>query len=47
MIPTPFNLRVEYIEAKYAERISKSPGVTRVDEVTITKKCHNLDDIVF
>ena len=47
MIPTPFNLRVEYIEAKYAERISKSPGVTRVDSMTITKKCHNLDDIVF
>ena len=47
VIPTPFDLRVEYIEAKYAERIAGSPGVTRVDEVTITKKCHCLDDIVF
>ncbi len=47
VIPTPFDLRVEYIEAKYAERIAGSPGVTRVDEVTITKKCHGLDDIVF
>jgi D-aminopeptidase len=47
MIPIPFNLRVEYIEAKYAEGITTSLGVTRLDEVTIIKKCHNLDDIVF
>jgi len=47
VIPTPFDLRVEYIEAKYAERIAGSPGVTRADEVTITKKCHGLDEIVF
>jgi D-amino peptidase len=47
VIPTPFTLRVEYIEAKYAEGKLKSPGVTRVNEVTITKKCHHLDDIVF
>ncbi len=47
MISTPFTLRVEYIDAKYAESKIKSPGVTREDEVTITKKCHTLDDIVF
>lgn len=47
MIPIPFNLRVEYIEAKYAKGITTSLGVTRLDEVTIIKKCHNLDDIVF
>lgn len=47
VISTPFTLRVEYIAAKYAESVMKSPGVMREDEVTITKKCYTLDDIVF
>ena len=47
VIPTPFTLKVEYIEAKYAEGIAQSPSVTRLDDVTITKKCNTLDDIVF
>ena len=47
VIPIPFDLKVEYIEAKYAEGTSKTPNLTRLDEVTITKKCNNLDDIVF
>jgi D-amino peptidase len=47
VIPTPFTLKVEYIDAKYAEGFTQSPGVTRVNDVTITKKCKTLDDIVF
>ncbi|MCW4040474.1 MAG: M55 family metallopeptidase, partial [Candidatus Bathyarchaeota archaeon] len=47
VIPTPFTLKVEYIEAKYMEGIARSPGVTRLDDVTITKKCNTIDDIVF
>jgi D-amino peptidase len=47
VIPTPFTLTVEYVDAKYAEGVSQSPGVTRVDDVTITKQCNTLDDIVF
>jgi len=47
VIPTPFTLKVEYIEAKYMAGIARSPGVTRLDDVTITKKCNSLDDIVF
>ena len=47
VISTPFTLRVEYIAAKYAESKVNFPGVTREDEVTITKKCNSLDDILF
>jgi D-amino peptidase len=47
VIPTTLILRVEYIAAKYAESKIQSPGVTRVDEMTITKKCQTLEDIVF
>jgi D-amino peptidase len=47
VITTPFILKVEYVDTKYAENISKSPGVTRIDGVTITKKCYNIDEIVF
>ena len=43
----PFTLKVEYIESKYAEEKEKLPGVTRLDEVTITKQCKNLDDVIF
>ena len=44
---TPFTLRAEYITAKYAEKIAQSPEVTRLDDVTISKQCRTLDDIVF
>jgi D-amino peptidase len=46
-ISTPFELKVEYVEAKYAERISNYLGVTRLNDVTILKHCKTLDDIVF
>jgi D-amino peptidase len=46
-ISTPFTLKVEYIAAKYAEGIAQSSDVARLNDVTITKKCHTLDDIVF
>ncbi len=46
-LPAKFNLRVEYVEAKYAEGTAKAPGVTRLDEVTIAKECNGLSDIVF
>jgi D-amino peptidase len=47
IISTPFTLKIEYIAAKYAEGVARSPSVTRLDDVTITKKCNTLDDIVF
>ena len=47
VISPPFTLRVEYIDAKYAELLTKSQHVLREDEVTITKKCYALNDIVF
>jgi D-amino peptidase len=43
----PFILKVEYIESKYAEEKARLPGVTRIDDVTISKKCENLEDIIF
>ncbi len=43
----PFTLKVEYIEPKYAEEKAKSPGVTRLDEFTITKRCQSLEDVIF
>lgn len=46
-LPKEFDLKVEYVEAKYADGPSNFPGVTRLDEVTITKKCKSLQDIVF
>ena len=46
-LPDEFNLKVEYVESKYADGPGKAPGVTRVDEVTIAKRCHGLEDIVF
>ena len=46
LISTPFTLRVEYIAAKYAEKIAQSLAVTLLDDVTITKKCCTLDNIV-
>jgi D-amino peptidase len=47
VLPSEFDLKVEYVESKYADGPAKSPGVTRVDEVTITKRCYELADIVF
>jgi len=43
----PFTLRVEFIDAKYAEDKMKMPGVKRVDDVTISKVCKSLGDVVF
>ena len=43
----PFTLRVEYIDAKYAEEKAKLLGVKRLDDTTITKFCESLDDVVF
>jgi D-amino peptidase len=42
----PFTLRVEYIEPKYAEEKANLPGVTRLDEFTITKQGHGLEDVI-
>ncbi len=47
VIKTPLTLKVEYVEAKYSERVAASPGVTRIDDVTIMKKCKSLADIIF
>jgi D-amino peptidase len=44
---TPFTLRVEYIEEKYADAKAGFPGVKRLDSVTITKECQNLADVIF
>jgi len=46
-IKEPFTLRVEYVEAKYAEIHSKSPQVERINDVTIRKTCNSLEDIIF
>ena len=44
---TPFTLRVEYIEEKYADAKAGFPGVKRLDSVTITKECQSLADVIF
>ena len=46
-LPTEFDLKVEYVKAKYADDLANASGVTRLDEHTITKKCKSLQDIVF
>ena len=43
----PFTLKVEYVEAKYAEDKSKLPGIKRLDEATISKQCSSLEDVIF
>jgi D-amino peptidase len=43
----PFTLKVEYIEPKYANDKAKLPGVKRLNEVTITKQCQSLEDVIF
>ena len=45
-LKTPFTLKVEYIEPKYAEDKTKLPGVTRLDDNTITKRCNSLEDVI-
>lgn len=45
--PDEFDLKVEYVEAKYADNFASAPGVERIDEVTIAKRCHSLEDIIF
>lgn len=47
VLPSEFDLKVEYVEAKYADRPAQAPGVTRIDDITITKRCYGLADIVF
>lgn len=47
VFPDEFDLKVEYVEAKYAENFANAPGVTRIDDVTIGKRCKGLEDIVF
>ena len=46
-LKTPFTLKVEYIEAKYADDKAKLPGVTKLDKNTISKQCNGLGDVVF
>ena len=46
-VKKPFTLKVEYIEAKYAEDKLSLPGVKRLNDTTITKLCNSLDDVVF
>ena len=43
---TPFTLKVEYIEEKYADAKAGLPGVKRLDSVTVTKECNSLEDII-
>ncbi len=45
-IDKPFILKIEYIESKYADSKEKLPGVKRLDDLTITKKCNSLSDVV-
>jgi D-amino peptidase len=44
---TPFTLKVEYIEDKYADAKAGFLGIKRLDSVTITKECQSLADVVF
>lgn len=46
-LPEKFDLKVEYVEAKYADGPSQGPGVKKLDPVTLTKKCNGLSEIVF
>ena len=43
----PFELKVEYIEPRYADEKVKLPGVKKLNETTITKFCKSLEDVVF
>ena len=43
----PFTVKVEYVESKYAKEKTKFPGVTLIDNVTISKKCQGLEDVIF
>ncbi|MBT5641838.1 hypothetical protein HOJ44_01850 [Candidatus Bathyarchaeota archaeon] len=46
-IKTPFNLKVEYTEAKYVDRFKDLPEVEMLSETSFTKKCYSLDEIIF
>ena len=46
-IKTPFNLKVEYIEAKYAQGFKDTPGIEMLSETSFTKRCNGLDEIIF
>jgi D-amino peptidase len=42
----PFTLKVEYTQAKYAEAKTQIPGVTRLNNLTISKECQELSDFI-
>jgi len=44
---TPFTLKVEYIEEKYAKAKVGFPGVKRLDSLVITKECSSLEEVIF
>ena len=46
-IKTPFNLKVEYTEAKYAQGFKDAPGIEVLSETSFTKRCNSLDEIIF
>ena len=43
----PFTQKVKFIEPKNAKEKAKLPGVTLIDNVTISKECQGLEDLVF
>jgi len=46
-IKTPFNLKVEYTEAKYAKGFKDSPGVKMLNDTSFIKRCNGLNEIIF
>ncbi len=46
-IKTPFNLKVEYTEAKYAQAFKDAPGIEVLSETSFTKRCNSLNEIIF
>ena len=43
----PYTMRVQYIEAKYAEGIRAQPGVSKVDDTTVEQVRNSLAELVF
>jgi D-aminopeptidase len=46
-IEPPYELKVEYIEKKYAENALNNPGVEKIDEVTTLQNTDNLSQLRF
>ena len=42
----PFTLKVQYTQAKYAQAKTHLPGVTRLNDLTISKECKELSDFI-